>query len=107
MERLRARLPGVRIIGATLTPNLHSTNPEHGSDEENAKVLAYNDFVRTTKLFDAVVDFNKATLDPASGELRAEFVPDNPVGGPGAKLHPNPAGYRAMANSIDLGLLAP
>lgn len=52
VERLRARLPGVRIIGATLTPNLHSTNPEHGSDEENAKVLAYNDFVRTTKLLD-------------------------------------------------------
>ena len=107
VERLRARLPGVKIIGATLTPNLHSTNPEHGSDEENAKVLAYNDFVRTTKLLDAVVDFNKVTLDPASGEMRAEFVPDNTVGGPGDKLHPNRAGYRAMANSIDLGLLAP
>jgi len=107
VERLRARLPGVKIIGATLTPNLHSTNAEHGSDEENTKVLAYNDFLRTTKLFDAVVDFNKVTVDPASGEMRSEFVPDNTIGGPGDKLHPNRAGYRAMANSIDLGLLAP
>ena len=107
VERLRARLPGMKIIGATLTPNLHSTNPEHGSDEENTKVLAYNDFVRATKLFDAVVDFNKLTLDPASGEMKPEFVPDNTVGGPGDKLHPNRAGYRAMGNSIDLGLLAP
>ncbi len=107
VERLRARLPGVKIIGATLTPNLHSTNPDHGSEEENTKVLAYNDFVRTTKLFDAVLDFNKVTLDPASGEMKPEFVPDNTIGGPGDKLHPNRAGYRAMGNSIDLGLLAP
>lgn len=105
--RLRAALPGVRIIGATLTPDLHSTNPEHGSAEENAKVLAYNDFVRTTTLFDAVADFYRATVDPDSGEMRAEFVPDNTVGGPGDRLHPNRAGYRAMADSIDLGLLAP
>jgi hypothetical protein len=63
VERLRARLPGVKIIGAT-PPNLHSTNPEHGSDEENAKVLAYNGFMRKTKLFDAIVDFNAITLDP-------------------------------------------
>jgi lysophospholipase L1-like esterase len=105
--RVRARLPGVRVIGATLTPDLHSSNPEHGSSEEAVKILAYNDFVRTTMLFDAVVDFNSVALDAASGEMRAEFVPDNTVGGPGDKLHPNRAGYRAMADSIDLGLLAP
>ena len=107
VDRIRAQLPVVKIIGATLTPDLHSTNPEHGSAEENAKILAYNDFVRTTQLFDAVVDFNKVTLDTATGEMKPEFVPDNTVGGPGDKLHPNRAGYRAMANSIDLELLAP
>jgi lysophospholipase L1-like esterase len=96
----------VKIIGATLTPDLHSTNPEHGSPEENTKILAYNEFVRSTKLFDAMVDFNKVTLDPATGELKPEFVPDNTIGGPGDKLHPNRAGYAAMANLIDLGLLA-
>ena len=70
VERLRSRLPGVKIIGATLTPNLHSTNPDHGSAKENTKVLAYNDFVRSTKLFDAVVDFYKATLDPATASSK-------------------------------------
>jgi lysophospholipase L1-like esterase len=105
--QLRARLPGVKVIGATLTPDLHSTNPEHGSAEENTKILAYNDFLRDSKVFDAVLDFNKVTLDPASGEMKPEFVPDNTIGGPGDKLHPNRAGYRAMANSIDLNVLAP
>lgn len=107
VDRLRARLPGVRIIGATLSPNLNSTNPDHGSADEDRKVRAYNDFVRTTKLFDAVVDFNKVTLDLETGEMRPEFVPDSTVGGPGDKLHPNRAGYQAMGNSIDLGQLAP
>ena len=107
VDRIRAKLPGVTIAGATLTPDLHSTNPEHGSAEENTRILSYNDFVRSTKLFDAVVDFNKVTLDAATGEMKPEFVPDNTIGGPGDKLHPNRAGYRAMADSIDLGLFAP
>ncbi len=105
--RLRARLPGVRVIGATLPPNLNSTNPDHGSAEEDRKVGAYNEFVRTTKLFDAVVDFNKVTLDAATGEMRPEFVPDSTVGGPGDKLHPNRAGYQAMGESVDIGGLGP
>jgi lysophospholipase L1-like esterase len=107
VERLRARIPGIRIIGATLTPNLHSTNPDHGSAEEDAKVRAYNAFVRATKLFDGVADFAKVTADPETGEMKAEFVPDSTIGGPGDKLHPNRAGYRAMADAIDLAPLAP
>ena len=38
-------------------------------------------------------------------ELRAEFVPDSTAGGPGDKLHPNRAGYLAMAMAIDLKIL--
>jgi hypothetical protein len=45
------------------------------------------------------------TADPATGQLRAEFVPDSTAGGPGDKLHPNRAGYLAMAMSIDLKML--
>jgi hypothetical protein len=44
-------------------------------------------------------------VDPQTGGLRAEFVPDSTIGGPGDKLHPNRAGYLAMAGSIDLKLL--
>lgn len=107
VDRLRAWLPGVRIIGATLSPNLNSTNPDHGSADDDRKVRAYNDIVRTTKLFDAVVDFNKVTLDPETEEMKPEFVPDSTIGGPGDKLHPNRAGYQAMGTSIDLGQFAP
>jgi hypothetical protein len=56
-------------------------------------------------VFDGVVDFDKATLDSATGELKAEFVPESTTGGPGDKLHPNRAGYLAMGNSIDLDML--
>ena len=105
-DRLRAGNARIKIIGATLTPNLHSTNPDHGSAEEDAKVRAYNDFVRSTKLFDEVVDFNTVTLDTETGEMKPEFVPDNTMGGPGDKLHPNRAGYRAMGAAVELSGLA-
>jgi len=105
--QLRARLPGVRVIGATLPPNLNSSNPDHGSAAEDREVRTYNEFVQTTKLFDAVVDFNKVTLDLATGEMKGEFVPDSTIGGPGDKLHPNRAGYQAMGESVDIGELGP
>ena len=56
-------------------------------------------------MFDGVADFDRATLDPATGEMRAEFVPESTTGGPGEKLHPNRAGYQAMAGVIDLAPL--
>jgi len=39
--------------------------------------------------------------------MKPDFVPDSTIGGPGDKLHPNRAGYQAMADSIDLSQLAP
>ena len=105
--RIRAHSPGVRIIGATLISALGSTNGSHGSAPEDRKRQALNAFIRTSGLFDGVADFDKATLDPQTGGLRPEFVPDSTTGGPGDKLHPNRAGYLAMAMAIDLSLLAP
>ena len=52
-----------------------------------------------------MVDFDKATLDGATGELKAEFVPESTTGGPGDRLHPNRAGYLAMGNAIDLDMV--
>ncbi len=48
---------------------------------------------------------SKATLDSSTGEMKAEFVPESTTGGPGDKLHPNRAGYLAMAGAIDLDML--
>jgi lysophospholipase L1-like esterase len=102
VAKMRGRMPGVRVIGATLTSAFNASNPAHGSKEQDDKRQALNDFIRKSGVFDAVVDFDAATLDPATGELKAEFIPDSTTGGPGDRLHPNRAGYLAMGAAIDL-----
>ncbi len=102
VSRIRDRIRGATVVGATLVSALHSTNGAHGSPEEDQKRHALNAFIRTSGVFDAVADFDAATIDAATGELRPSFVPDNTTGGAGDRLHPNRAGYAAMANAIDL-----
>jgi lysophospholipase L1-like esterase len=104
-SRIRARLPGARVIGATVVSALSSTNAAHGTAAEDEKRKTLNEFIRHSGIFDGVADFDQATLDPQTGGLRPEFVPDSTAGGAGDKLHPNRAGYLAMAMAIDLKLL--
>jgi lysophospholipase L1-like esterase len=101
---LRAKIPGVKIFAATLTSALNST-PTHGRPEVEAKRQALNAFLRSAKDFDGVIDFDAATLDSATGEVKAMYQPNSSVGGPGDKLHPNRAGYAAMATAIDLKMI--
>jgi len=57
-----------------------------------------NQWIRTSGAHDAVIDFDAVARDPARpGRLQAAF--DS-----GDHLHPNDAGYRAMAESLDLRL---
>lgn len=105
VARMREKLPGVRVFGATVTTTLGSSSPAHGSPEQDAKRKVFNEFVRNGGVFDGVVDFDRATLDPETGGMRAEFVPESTTGGPGDKVHPNRAGYEAMAATIDLAPL--
>ena len=103
---MRAKLPGVRVIGATLTSIVGTSSAAHMPADVESKRQALNAFVRDSKgLFDGVIDFDRATVDPASGAMRAEFVPGSTVGGPGDGLHPNRAGYMAMGDAVDLHLL--
>jgi lysophospholipase L1-like esterase len=102
--RLRARIPGVRVIGATLTSALNATNAAHGSKEQDDKRRALNAFIKSSGVFDAAADFDVATFDPSTGEMKPEFIPESTTGGPGDKLHPNRAGYLAMGEAIDLGI---
>jgi lysophospholipase L1-like esterase len=104
VARIRARIPGVKVIGATLTSALGSTSAAHGFELQDEKRKKFNDFVRTGGVFDGVADFDRATTDSQTGGMKAEFVPDNTVGGPGDKLHPNRAGYQAMGMAIDVGM---
>jgi lysophospholipase L1-like esterase len=91
----------IRVIGATIVSSLKST-PTHGTPDVDAKRKTINEWIRHGGLFDGVADFDAATLDPVTGTLRAEFQPGSSTGGPGDRLHPNRAGYQAMANAIDL-----
>ncbi len=104
--RMRAAIPGVRVIGATLTSAVNSSLA-HGTPAVEAKRQAVNRFIRTTDLYDAFVDFDRATLDPDTGELRAAFQPNGTIGGEGDRLHPNHAGYLAMAHAVDLDAVLP
>jgi hypothetical protein len=53
----------VTIFAATLTSALHSTIASHGRPEVDAKRKALNEFLRTSKIFNGVVDFDAATFD--------------------------------------------
>jgi lysophospholipase L1-like esterase len=91
----RAHAHGIKVIGCTLTPYEGA-----GYARENGEAIrdAVNRWIRTSGAFDAVVDFEAATRDPANPK---RFRPDFD---PGDHLHPNDAGYKAMADAVDLGI---
>jgi lysophospholipase L1-like esterase len=100
VSRVRAK-GHIKIVGATITPAFKSNGPGGTADAADRR-KAVNNFIRTGGLFDAVADFEAATIDPATGSLKPEFQPNSSVGGPGDLLHPNRAGYQAMGNAVDL-----
>ena len=102
----RVKAKGIKIVGATITPSL-GANGNSGTPDANARRQAVNAFIRSGGIFDAVADFDAATVDPKTGGLREEFVPNSTIGGAGDRLHPNRAGYQAMGNAIDLKIFAP
>ncbi len=98
----RAHAHGMRIIGATLTPfgDAFAGTPFQGyyTPEKEKIRLALNDFIRSGA-FDGVIDFDKVIVDPNKPGYAL------PKYGKGDNLHPNPAGYEAMAGAIDLKTL--
>jgi lysophospholipase L1-like esterase len=98
----RARTRGVKIYGGTLTPfgGFFFSSPE-----KEAKRQAVNHWIRTSGEYDAVIDFDAAVRDPRDPTRfwsAADINYDS-----GDHLHPNDAGYAAMANAIDLALFKP
>jgi lysophospholipase L1-like esterase len=94
----RAHARGVRIFGATLPP---FQGAGYYSPAGEATREAVNTWIRTSGAFDGVVDFDAAMRDPAD-PLRL-----NPAYDSGDQLHPNDAGYQAMADAINLQMLLP
>jgi lysophospholipase L1-like esterase len=97
----------VKVIGATVVSSFGSPIASYGFPKIDTERKKVNDFIRAGGLFDAVADFDAATLDPATGAMKASMQPNQTTGGPGELLHPNRVGYQAMAETIDLKLLAP
>jgi lysophospholipase L1-like esterase len=92
----RARAHGIKVFGATLTP-FEGTNVYDESGE--AIRQAVNKWIRSTDAFDAIIDFDKTICDPEHPtKVRQEY--DS-----GDHIHPSAAGYKAMANAVDLALL--
>ncbi|SNY37558.1 SGNH/GDSL hydrolase family protein [Paractinoplanes atraurantiacus] len=101
IRRVHAR--GIKIVGATLTPSAGTEFGLYGTPETDAKRRAINDFIRTSGQFDGVADFSAVTEDPANpGHLLPAYDTNSSVGGPGDHLHPNRAGFLAMAGAINL-----
>ncbi len=91
----RAHEHGLQVIGCTLTPY---EGAAYYSDNGEQVRMAVNQWIRSSGAFDAVVDFEAATRDP---DHPKQFRPgfNN-----GDHLHPNDAGYQAMADAIDLSI---
>ena len=91
----RAHTRGVRAFGATLTP---FEGAAYFTPVGEAKRQAVNQWIRTSRTYDGVIDFDEATRDPGHP---ARFLPQYESGD---HLHPSDAGYKAMGDAIDLAL---
>jgi lysophospholipase L1-like esterase len=91
----RAHMHGIKVIGATLTPYVGAA---YATDRGEVMREAVNEWIRTGKAYDAVIDFDAAVQDPANPkQIRPSFnIRDH--------LHPNDDGYKAMAAAVDLAL---
>ena len=91
----RAHAHGIKVIGATLTP---FEGAAYWTPEGEAKRQALNTWIRTSKAYDAVLDFDAVLRDPKN-PTKSQSAFDS-----GDHLHPSPAGYEAMSNSIKLSI---
>ena len=91
----RARAKGVKILGATLTPFWGAA---YYTEVGEAKRQALNEWIRTSKAYDGVVDFDMATRDP--GDPKKMLATYDSCD----HLHPSDAGYKAMGEAIELSL---
>ena len=91
----RAHERGLKIFGCTLTPFEGAT---YFTDEGEGKRQSVNNFIRTGGVYDGVIDFDAAVRDPNHPSRLL------PADDSGDHLHPNDAGYQAMANAINLSL---
>ena len=94
----RVHAGGLRIYGATIPP--FGGSQYDGAEREAAR-QSVNQWIRESGMFDAVIDFDAALRDPAAPRRLLPWADT------GDHLHPNEAGYRLMADAVDLTLFLP
>ena len=92
----QAHKKGIRVFGGTITPfkgnNYYSVDHEKGRS-------TINKWIRTTKMLDGVIDFDKAVRNPQDTiAMQSQFLFENDW------LHLNAKGYETMGSCIDLSL---
>jgi lysophospholipase L1-like esterase len=89
----RAHMHGIRVMGATLTPEegVWLAGPKGEATRNNV-----NQWIRTAGAFDAVVDFDKVIRDP---QHPARMRPETDSGD---HIHPNDLGNHDMADAFSL-----
>lgn len=94
----RAHIRGIKLIGSTMTACEGVDIPGYYSEAKEATRQAVNKWIRTSHAFDGVIDFDAVLRDPDHpSRLLPRFASED-------HLHPNDAGYQAMADAIDLAL---
>jgi len=98
----RVHAAGIPIFASTITPfgapaNDSSIQP-YSSPVREVTRQRVNAWIRTSGMFDAVIDFDKVVADP---KIPSQL---NPIFNSGDFLHPNEDGYMAMANAFPLDL---
>ena len=99
IERVKAK--GLRIVGVTIIPrhNVAPSGTNTGWNPDKTGIRhTVNQWIRTKAPFDAVIDFDRVVRDQANPDLI-----DTPFNC-GDGIHPSPAGYYAMGNSVDLSV---
>lgn len=92
----QAKARHIKIYLATITPFNGASYYDAAGE---MKREAVNAFVRSANGADGVLDFDQVLRDPSNPTALL------PAYDAGDHLHPNDAGYQAIANSIDLGVL--
>lgn len=107
----KAHAAGLRVIGATMLPKGGSWSETPTFPAIRAEV---NSWIRTTHSLDAYIDFD-AVMKNTDPSYRPDGIPATPLNSnfdefiaqrydSGDHVHPNDAGYRAMADAIDLSI---
>ncbi|KDR70252.1 hypothetical protein GALMADRAFT_255141 [Galerina marginata CBS 339.88] len=87
---------GIPLFAGTITPFL--AFPPYADPQKEVTRQRVNAFIRTSGIFEAVIDFDGILKDPANATQL------NPTFNSGDFLHPNAAGYQAVANAFDISI---